>query len=89
MSDFDPDWVIRPGETLREWMQENGLRERSAATTCNMWPSLFVGILDGDVPITEPIAISLERGTSISAFLWLALERYYRAGLAAGKIDAS
>lgn len=86
---FDPDWCIAPGETLRDWVEENGLGRRSAATTCNMPPSMFAAILDARLPITEPIAVALAHGTGISASLWLNLERIYRAGLAAGKIDAS
>jgi len=31
---FDPDWVVKPGETLREWIEENGLTVRSTATLC-------------------------------------------------------
>lgn len=86
---FDPDWVVAPGEILREWMEENGLGPRVAAKACDMWPSLFVGVMDAAVPITEPIAQALGQGTGISASLWLNLERAYRPGLAAGKIDAS
>lgn len=82
---FDPDWVIAPGETLREWMEENHLHPRAAALTCGRMPlELFEGILAGEVAITPNVAEGLAR-TGIPARLWLNLERAYRLGLAAGK----
>lgn len=85
---FDPDWVISPGETLRDWMEENGLgrMEHAVAQTCGrMSDEMFQGILDGKTKITPDIAKALEHGTAIPAQLWLNLERAFRDGLAAGK----
>jgi len=44
MSDFDPDWCICPGETLREWREENHLGVKAAATTCGRMPADMYGI---------------------------------------------
>jgi plasmid maintenance system antidote protein VapI len=83
---FDPDWVVAPGETLREWRLDNGLPTSAAATACAQMPlELYAAVEAGDEPITENVALGLEHGTQIPAFLWLNLERAYRAGLAAGK----
>jgi HTH-type transcriptional regulator/antitoxin HigA len=89
MSEFDPDWTVKPGETLREWIEENGLTVRSTATACaHMDPAVVQGIIDGRRKITRVYAAKLQHGTGIPARLWLNLERAYRADLAAGKIDA-
>jgi HTH-type transcriptional regulator/antitoxin HigA len=86
---FDPDWVISPGETLREWIDENGLSVKSTATICRLRPIEIEGVLRGSRKITPRIANGLHAGTQISARLWLNLERAYRDGLAAGKRDVS
>lgn len=87
---FDPDWCIRPGETLREWREEHHLGTRAAATTCGrMTRETYERIEAGKQPITRDIAARLQHGTGIPGTLWLNLERIYRAGLSAGKKDVS
>ena len=84
---FDPDWVVVPGDTLREWMDEKGLSERPMATACGrMDVAVLRGVLGGEEPITEHVARQLEAGTMIPARLWVNLERAYRDGLRAGKL---
>ena len=83
---FDPDWVISPGETLRDWIEENGLTVRSTATVCGrMDPKELQRILDGVRHVTPKVAEKLAYGTGIPARLWLNLERQFRKGLAEGK----
>lgn len=83
---FEPNWVIAPGETLREVIDQSDLSNSALAEACGHMPiEMLHGILAGDVEITEEIAMSLNTGTGISVQLWLNLERAYRAGLAAGK----
>ena len=82
---FNPDWVVAPGETLREWRESNHLPETAAATACGLRLTRFRQIERGTAPISEDTAFRLAHGTGIPAFLWLNLERNYRAGLAAGK----
>lgn len=86
---WNPDWTLAPGATLRDWADENHLPHRVAARACGMWPSLFRGILTGEVPITEPIAEALSHGTGITASFWLNYERRYRADLNAGRTDVT
>lgn len=87
MAEFDPDWVVKPGATLQEWIEENGLSERVTANLCGIELRDFQGILSGRRRITKPVAAKLAQGTQIPAKLWLNLERAYRAGLAAGEHD--
>lgn len=86
---FERDWTIAPGATLVDWAEENRLPPRTAARVCGMWPSLYAGVCDGTVPITDPIARALYIATNIPRPLWLNLERAYRADLAAGRTDTT
>lgn len=91
---FDPDWVVAPAATLREWMDENGLNAITLAAACGpkaLRPDAVQAVsavLDRK-PLTPKIAAILERGTFVSARFWLALEHNYRVGLAAGKKDTT
>jgi plasmid maintenance system antidote protein VapI len=83
---FDPDWCVAPGETLREWIEESGLSVRSTATICGRMPvERMEAIIAGDEPITDVDAEALAHGTGIPDRHWLALERFYRQGLAEGR----
>lgn len=86
---FDPDWVVRPGATLQEWMDVAGVEMVDLASVSGLRAMTVYGILHGTVEITPTVAEGLERGTHISVDMWLNLERIYRAGLAAGKSDVS
>jgi HTH-type transcriptional regulator/antitoxin HigA len=84
---FGPDWVVKPGATLKDWIEENGLSERVTARLCAMEQRDIQALISGRKKITKPVAAKLEAGTQISAKLWLNLERAYRAGLKQGKKD--
>lgn len=87
---FDPDWTIAPGETLRDWISENGLTVRSTATACGrMDPERLQAIVDGNQPISEDDATRLQVGTGITKRLWINLERRYRDDLRRGKTDVT
>lgn len=90
------NWCLAPSATLREWMEDNGVKARLIATA---WAGrdnerraealrMVEEVLDRK-PLTEAHAAVLERGTFIPARFWLALERNYRAGLAAGLKDVT
>lgn len=93
---FTPDWCIAPSETLKEWMEENGIRPGMIAAACagrdkerHDAAKRMVEEVLARQPLTEGHAAVLERGTFISARFWLAMEHNYRAGLAAGLEDVS
>lgn len=85
---FDPDWVVHPGATLDDWMDEH---ERPWYTLCladgpGCIPARTVyRVLFGEEPIDRDLAERLHLRTGISTDLWLNLEKTFRAGLAAGK----
>lgn len=83
---WDRDWVVSPGEVLREWIEERGLGVKVTAMACrHMAPSVLEKILSGERPITERDAARLATGTHIPKAFWLAFEHNFRTGLAAGK----
>jgi plasmid maintenance system antidote protein VapI len=85
----DRDWTIAPGETLREWMNENSMAmsPSTVAVMAHLSVSEVEGILRGSRRITARIAAGLERATHIPARFWRNLERAYRSDLAAGRSD--
>lgn len=93
---FTPDWCIAPSGTLKEWMEENGVRPGTIAAACagrdkeryDAAKRMAEEVL-ARKPLTADHAAVLERGTFVPARFWLALEHNYRAGLAAGLKDAS
>ena len=82
---FEPDWCIAPADILQEWMDDHDV------TILELAPGAREMIRDllNRGPLTELHAEVLEKATQISARMWLALEHNYRAGLAAGLIDAT
>jgi HTH-type transcriptional regulator/antitoxin HigA len=81
---FDPDWVIPPGETLRDWFEEIGL-PYAVAERYGISQRTLGRLLDGKQKITPALAQKLCNLTHVGAPFWLALEHNYRVGLAAGK----
>lgn len=90
---FDPDWVVAPSESLREWLDHNGLSPRVASAVVPREQREHVTQLLQDVldrkPITNEHELALAKVTTISAGFWHNFEHNYRAGLAAGKKDVS
>lgn len=89
MSGWESDWVIAPGAVLDEWRTEHRLSVRDAAQRCGMGVHQFEQLTDGKARLTRVLAERIAAGTGTSATLWNNLEHNYRAGLAAGKIDAT
>ena len=91
---FAPNWCLAPSETLKDWLSENGMSARVLSVACGGKQNkpaalaLITDVLERK-PLTEVHAACLARGTQVPARFWLALEQGYRAGLAAGLIDAS
>ena len=79
------DWTVAPGDTLRDWMDENATPMRVAARACGLELATFERLLDGTEPLTTSIAVALESGTGITAAFWLGFEANYRADLRAGR----
>jgi plasmid maintenance system antidote protein VapI len=82
---FDPDWVVHPGATLREWREEQGLTVEKAAVRCLLTPTTYELIEAGEMTYGAAVAGRLAYGTGSPMDFWLNRERTFREGLAAGK----
>lgn len=87
MSDFDRDWTVRPGATLKEWREENKLPVKAMARLCSMSVEQYEGVEAGRRKVTQVVACKLAQGTGIPPRLWLRFEAMYREDLAHGRKD--
>lgn len=90
MTTFNPDWVVCPGSTLADCMDERGFEASEYADGEGDWlfgitHAQMRGLLAGDEPLDDDLATKLARLTGVPSRMWLALEHNYRVGLAAGK----
>lgn len=74
----EPDYAVRPGETLRAWIEETGQTPEGVAQRLGMPLARLDGLLTGLVPLNTVVASLLEAETGISASKWTALENDYR-----------
>ena len=83
--EFDPDYCVPPGATLREWIV---CRDGDAMAEACLWLDLDTielwNFFDGKLPMSEYMARRLELLTLVSKPFWLAREKRYREGLAKG-----
>ena len=75
---YNPDVISSPGDTLKEMLEERGeTHERLVEQVGSV--AVAKGILLGETPITEDIALQLEKVSYVPAKFWLLRERHYRA----------
>lgn len=99
---FDPQWVIRPGLSIQEVLDEHGVSRRLLArmccpcirgevgtNRCCVSVEQIDGIIDRGEPLTEQVAVAVSRLPAPGPQFWMNLERIYRDGLDAGKPDIS
>jgi HTH-type transcriptional regulator/antitoxin HigA len=85
---FTPDYCVPPGATLAEWLADAG-KSPLAFARAQGWSLTFMRLLlTGEAILSPWIASVLADATGIPAAFWLASERGYREGLAAGKVSA-
>jgi plasmid maintenance system antidote protein VapI len=89
---FDPDWVVAPAETLREWLEEHNLTPEVLAVACGgkaheTTSMAHIKAVLSREPMSELTAMIIAIGTQTSWRMWLAMEHNYRAGLARGLKD--
>jgi HTH-type transcriptional regulator / antitoxin HigA len=82
---FRPDYVIPPGETLRDRLAEMNLSQAELAARAGLSTKHVNQIMQGIAPITLETAIVLDRITGIPASVWNRREADYREGLLRAK----
>jgi HTH-type transcriptional regulator / antitoxin HigA len=87
LSDFAPDWLVTPGDTISELLEERGWTKAELALRTGFTPKHINQLLKGEASITQETAIKLEKVLGSTVRFWLGLEAQYREQLAK-KADA-
>lgn len=79
---YEPDFAVPPGDTLRETIEHLGIDQRELADRTGLTPKTLNEIIQGKAPLTHQTAVLLERVTNVPARIWNNLEAVYREQLA-------
>lgn len=75
--EFSPDFIIKPGETIVEMLEEYSMTQKELAARMNLTEKTICEIIKGDSPITQKHAKSLETILELPFDFWLNLQRNY------------
>jgi HTH-type transcriptional regulator/antitoxin HigA len=75
---FDPDYAVLPGETLREAMEERGMAQKELADRTELSRKTINEILNGKAPISPGTAAKLAPVFGMPAEFWTSLEANYQ-----------
>lgn len=81
-SAYKPNYVLAPGVTLQEMLEERGWTQAELAHRMSRPLKTINEIVKGKASITPETALQLERTLGVSAGFWLNNERRYREHLA-------
>jgi len=79
---FTPDYVVHPGDILRDELEAIGMRQKDLADRTGKSENNISKIVNGKAPITTEMALQLENVLNISAHIWNNLETHYQETLA-------
>jgi HTH-type transcriptional regulator / antitoxin HigA len=80
--EFDPDYAIPPGETLKEIMESLEMSQKELSKRSGLTVQSLNRIIKGEQPVTYDTANILELVTGVPAKMWNNLEVNYREQLA-------
>ncbi|MDA3896195.1 MAG: ImmA/IrrE family metallo-endopeptidase [Desulfobacteraceae bacterium] len=80
--EFEPDYAIAPGETLKETMESLNMGQKELAVRTGLTVQSLDRIFKGEQPISYETANKLELVTGVPARMWNNLEAQYREQLA-------
>ncbi len=79
ITEFEPDYVVPPGEILMEYLDSLGMTQRDLAARTGLTAKTVNEIVQGKAPITAETALKLERVLGRPAHFWQNLESLYQA----------
>lgn len=79
--EYTPDVVSAPGETLQEILDERGMSVSDFAWQSCYKNEAIIEIINGNVPITEEIAVQFERVLGVPAGFWMKREFLYQQSI--------
>lgn len=82
---WEPDWVVRPSETIVETLTERGISPAEFARLCDTTEEAVQRLLRGDDAIGLKWARLLATHLGVSEEFWLALQGNFQKGIDAGR----
>jgi HTH-type transcriptional regulator/antitoxin HigA len=82
LSSFAPDWIVTPGDTIADLVEERGWTKAELAQRTGFTAKHINQLLKGAASITQDTALKLEKVLGSTARFWLGLEAQYREQLA-------
>ena len=82
LAEFAPDWVVAPGDTIADVLEERGWTQAELAKRTGFTAKHINQLLKGDAPITQDTAAKLEKVLGSTVRFWVGLESQYREQLA-------
>ena len=80
-SEFNPDWISPPGDTIGELLEERGWTQAKLAKRMDVTPQFINDLVKGRVSITREKAERLSRVLGSTPNFWLVRDAQYQAGL--------
>jgi len=75
---FEPDYIVPPGETLGEVLEESGMTQAELSRRTGLSTKHINQIVAGDATISPETALKLERVTQVPARFWTQLEAFHQ-----------
>lgn len=75
---YAPDWVSPPGDTILDIIEERGWSQTELAARLGYSEKHVSQLVNGKVPLSDEVAMRLERVLGSNAGFWLAREAKYR-----------
>lgn len=79
---FEPDYIIPPGETINELLEHHDMTQRELSKRLELAPKTVNEIIKGKAPISFETANKLENVFGIEASFWNNLEKNYQEQMA-------
>jgi len=77
-NEFQPDFVISPGDVLSYELEIREMSQQELAKRTGITPKHIVSVIKGKAPISPETAIKLERATGMPVKYWLNLESQFQ-----------
>lgn len=74
---FFLDYAFHPGEMLKEKLEEMEMDVPTFSQLSGLTEKVIEDVTSCKIPITEDIAVLLEKGTGIPTYLWLKLQHSF------------
>lgn len=78
MSEFEPNWVSKPGDTILDILHERKMSVDDLKVAV-WWPTIQ-DVIDAKEPICEELALRFEKVLGTPKNFWLNREKQYRMG---------